>query len=692
MDRHHDNVIAPPPVPIRIRTARDGFVQPGAPPRVPLRQPALSPRIREATTSAASGHRRAGLGVSVLLHAALLLLIAVLMAPIDLKDGGEHVLVLRLGVETMPEQNATEPFSVSASDVAEADIETIPEPAPIETPAAESAAASPPPQQPQPVDDAGAPPSQTSESGSHSGANASTGSTGSSSNAEGASGSFFGISAEGHEFVYILDRSSSMRGSRYQRAASELIRSVSELSEQQSFYVFLFSKNTVRLFGTRAEPACVPATEENKERLRRWLGKTAPDGNTDPRDALYQALKLQPSAVFMLSDGEFTEDAPVRIAGSLTGSSHELVGNLAQLSSRGLAPIHTVAYEDPKSKVNLQRLATLTGGTFRYVKFRPRTSKQMITEVRAALEQPPSLPRSGELDKLVLELTRSRVTKKYLIELHWLLSQDAEMMADVITTLEDEVVRRRILQLDRLNATDPSLPTENRLLDEVLARWADDSRTATKRLTSLHDRLRQSSNRDRISEVLAKLYYQEAESLRERGEKSAAYAKYRLVVDKHSDADVAASCRERCSEAEDSIRAGVEKLKSAGRLTDAIRFLRKGADQVEPRTKRMWLDLMTETLESSLAAAEDAARNGDDLERRRVLTELESAFDHPRELEAYRQQFYRKESVATRMYREALRIGRAGNPTLAKQQFGMIVQLYPRTEAAEKARGYVPIE
>ena len=75
-----------------------------------------------------------------------------------------------------------------------------------------------------------------------------------------------------------------------------------------------------------------------------------------------------------------------------------------------------------------------------------------------------------------------------------------------------------------------------------------------------------------------------------------------------------------------------------------------------------------------------------------ILKEVESGFDNPRDMESYRQQFYQKESRATGLYRAALRVARAGNSNLARQQFAMIVRLYPRSQAATQARRYLPSE
>lgn len=628
-----------------------------------------------------------GMGVSALLHVALLLLIAVLVAPVHRDGGGENVLVMRLGLDEAPEKTENKALTISATDPADSPTEATPSEAPPEVSSVDTTTSEAIKREAD--TEKGGPPNGDSERSESAGSPVGSGTQGSSTDSEGASGSFFGISAQGHEFVYVLDRSSSMRGSRYRRAAAELIRSVNQLSKEQSFYVLLFSNKTVRLFGDQGKPGCVPATDANKERLRKWLERTAPDGNTDPREALYLALSLKPSAIFMLSDGEFTEDKPVWMGGIPAASSPSMVENIRRRFTGKLAPIHTVAYEDPKSKVNLERLSALTEGSFRFVKYRPRTYKQMLAEVQEALRQPPGPRRGGELDKLFVELTRSRVTTKTRSELYDLLSQDTDQMVAMLDDLDESVLLRRTLQLDQLSSMDSSLPLQTALNGELIDRWVQDAKT--ERLSALHDRLRHPDNRARVSEVLGQLLYEEAEAFRKSGDRSAAFSKYKEVVEKHPDSDFADSSRQRCDEAEASIRTRVEEWLASGRCSDAVRHLREGLAKSTPRrTKQMWQTILTDTLDASFAEAEQARRERDNLERRRILKEIEAGFDNPGEMEAHRQRFLQKENAASRLYRDALVRARVGQPQSALQQFKMIVRLYPYSEAATQARRYLP--
>ncbi len=205
-----------------------------------------------------------------------------------------------------------------------------------------------------------------------------------------ARGSFFGIEAGGHEFVYVLDKSGSMRGRRFDRATDELVRSVEQLGPHQSFYVLLFSTGTAQLFGRDdLLPRPVVATTENKERLKKWLSTTSQGGSTDPREALQVAMRMNPSAIFMLSDGEFNGKKRQTKDGLLGGNADAFA--IVEAASTK-TPIHSIAFEDRRSRANMQRLADITAGEFRFVPLKdgidPAVSIQNARNAIAQAELP----------------------------------------------------------------------------------------------------------------------------------------------------------------------------------------------------------------------------------------------------------------------------------------------------------------
>lgn len=189
---------------------------------------------------------------------------------------------------------------------------------------------------------------------------------------------YFGTAAEGDRFVYILDMSSSMNlssseptstaatrsGTRFERAAAELLRSISQLKPDQSFYVVLFSNQMRPMFDDET-PHMLPATAENQQRLREWITAIEPLGSTRPRDAIRLAISLAPSAIFMLSDGEF-DDFNATDRGDLFDAD-PLIGDLIGGENREKVPIHSFAFEVQEAQANMKSLASQTGGQFRFI-------------------------------------------------------------------------------------------------------------------------------------------------------------------------------------------------------------------------------------------------------------------------------------------------------------------------------------
>ena len=285
----------PPPLPPTCRSARDAIRHTCAPPIVESAKAQFdaiaSPMTGESYDSietkrnrrdAVDKKDRAVWLSSLTLHSVLIVILGLLLSPADFGDKGLQRLTVSFSNQNELRQEvefkfaAVEDVSVS-QDLPETD-------QPFDSPV-----------------DAAIDFSVGSESGQD-GGDANPGEAGEA----GPNGSFFGIEAEGHEFVYVLDMSGSMEGRRYEGATAELVRSVCELHETQNFYVLLFDDRAVQMFGEqRFHPQPIPATVENKARLSAWVAKAFHGGGTDPREALHVALQMNPSAIFMLSDGEF---------------------------------------------------------------------------------------------------------------------------------------------------------------------------------------------------------------------------------------------------------------------------------------------------------------------------------------------------------------------------------------------------
>jgi hypothetical protein len=158
--------------------------------------------------------------------------------------------------------------------------------------------------------------------------------------------SFFGIRARGRFFVYVLDQSGSMiDDDRLARATIELRRSVYALQSPQQFEVVFYNDETTTMPGG---PIPRTADQRNKELLASWLQLIDPDGETDPRRAIKQALALRPDAVFLLSDGEFPDGT---------------VEAVAAANARKI-PIHCIDLAGGLAGDHLERIARDSGGRY----------------------------------------------------------------------------------------------------------------------------------------------------------------------------------------------------------------------------------------------------------------------------------------------------------------------------------------
>jgi hypothetical protein len=158
--------------------------------------------------------------------------------------------------------------------------------------------------------------------------------------------SFFGVRARGLFFVYVVDCSGSMiDDDRMPRATIELRRSVLALQSPQRFEVIFYNNESIPMPGG---PIPRSADLQAKNQLMAWLRQIEPDGGTDPRLAVRQALSLHPDAVFLLSDGEFPDGTAEQIA---------------RFNAKKI-PIHCVDLAGGLGGDHLRRIAQASGGRY----------------------------------------------------------------------------------------------------------------------------------------------------------------------------------------------------------------------------------------------------------------------------------------------------------------------------------------
>ena len=165
---------------------------------------------------------------------------------------------------------------------------------------------------------------------------------------------FFGSKGAGKSFVYVVDCSGSMYGHRFNRAKTELVRSINKLKPEQKFYVYFFNDRTFPLFDPKPAPGMLPAIRGNVERASRWIRSRQPESTTNPNLALKQALEMKPEVIFLLTDGELDDAAEVR--------------QMILRNNKSNVVIHTIAFENEEASATLEAIAKENNGTFRFVK------------------------------------------------------------------------------------------------------------------------------------------------------------------------------------------------------------------------------------------------------------------------------------------------------------------------------------
>jgi hypothetical protein len=121
--------------------------------------------------------------------------------------------------------------------------------------------------------------------------------------------SFFNSTAVAKRIVFIVDASTSMEGEKFERAKEELLTAVSNLNPRQRFFVYFFSDKEYAMFAPRTPTDMVPLDTQNWEALVRWVNDQGLVGDTRPRSALQRAFAMRPDMIYLLTDGDFNDDA-----------------------------------------------------------------------------------------------------------------------------------------------------------------------------------------------------------------------------------------------------------------------------------------------------------------------------------------------------------------------------------------------
>ena len=167
-------------------------------------------------------------------------------------------------------------------------------------------------------------------------------------------GTYFGMKGDSSSVVFVVDASSSMNRpypgftkSRFGRVKFELLKSISQMSPEQQFFVIFFSEDAYPM------PArnLVPASPGNQQIYMRWVAEAKALGNTNPENALVAALKLKPETIYFLTDGNFNYRSV----------------KAAKRYNPTKIPIHTIGFGDNTGEDRMKEIAAESGGTYRFI-------------------------------------------------------------------------------------------------------------------------------------------------------------------------------------------------------------------------------------------------------------------------------------------------------------------------------------
>ena len=185
---------------------------------------------------------------------------------------------------------------------------------------------------------------------------------------------FFGRAGQGRSVCFICDNSNSYRDGSFHAVLGELSRAVDSLRADQSFFVIFSSDAAYPLFHPAGADALQPATVENKQKLRAWLGTVEMcSGGQGIHDAVRLAGALGADCVYLLSDGEIGANVVSRLEKADFGGAvvHTFGVQQSAIGWRtGQVDLDRLREQQGRNQ-NLITVATAHGGTFTSVDVPP---------------------------------------------------------------------------------------------------------------------------------------------------------------------------------------------------------------------------------------------------------------------------------------------------------------------------------
>jgi hypothetical protein len=110
----------------------------------------------------------------------------------------------------------------------------------------------------------------------------------------------FGVTGSGSRFVYVFDRSLSMKGPALAAAKRELLASLSKLERTHQFQIVFYNEQPKMM----QPPRMLFADESGQGQAASFVTNMTAAGGTDHVAALKLALRMQPDVIFLLTDAD----------------------------------------------------------------------------------------------------------------------------------------------------------------------------------------------------------------------------------------------------------------------------------------------------------------------------------------------------------------------------------------------------
>jgi hypothetical protein len=151
--------------------------------------------------------------------------------------------------------------------------------------------------------------------------------------------------------VFLCDSSGSMT-TKFDALRTEIRKAIDGLRPSQEFDIVFFSEDGF----VALDKQLLYALPENKRRAYEFLDSVPTRGSSDPRQGLRAAFATKPELIYMLTDGDFPDNAAV-------------LNEVAKLKAKQGTMVNTIAFMDRGESYEklLQDIAKATGGVFRFV-------------------------------------------------------------------------------------------------------------------------------------------------------------------------------------------------------------------------------------------------------------------------------------------------------------------------------------